>query len=62
MLRSLGADRVVDYKSEQLKAVLRAEYPRGVDVVYEGVGGAMFEAAVENLADRGRLLVIGMMG
>jgi NADPH-dependent curcumin reductase CurA len=42
--------------------VLRAEYPRGVDVVYESVGGDMFRAAVDGLADRGRLVVIGMMG
>uniref|UniRef100_A0A7R9V375 Enoyl reductase (ER) domain-containing protein n=1 Tax=Chlamydomonas euryale TaxID=1486919 RepID=A0A7R9V375_9CHLO len=61
MLRRLGADRVVDYKSEDLKTVLRREYPRGVDVVYEGVGGSMFDAALSGLADRGRLLVIGMM-
>ncbi|KAG1673072.1 hypothetical protein FOA52_013141 [Chlamydomonas sp. UWO 241] len=61
MLRALGADRVVDYKSEDLKTVLRKEYPKGVDVVYEGVGGAMFDAALANLADRGRLVVIGMM-
>ena len=42
--------------------VLRKEYPRGIDVVYESVGGDMFKAALDGLADRGRLIVIGMMG
>lgn len=41
--------------------VLKAEYPKGVDVVYEGVGGDMFVASLNALAPRGRLLVIGMM-
>ncbi|GAX83190.1 hypothetical protein CEUSTIGMA_g10616.t1 [Chlamydomonas eustigma] len=62
MLKRLGADRVVDYKLEKLDEVLRKEYLKGIDVVYEGVGGDMFQAALENLADRGRLLVIGMIG
>ena len=42
--------------------VLHEEYPRGIDVVYESVGGDMFKAALDGLADRGRLIVIGMMG
>ncbi|KAF5830042.1 hypothetical protein DUNSADRAFT_15083 [Dunaliella salina] len=61
MLKRLGVDRVVDYKKESLKAVLKAEYPRGIDVVYESVGGDMFSAALAALAPRGRLIIIGMM-
>lgn len=41
--------------------MLKAEYKRGVDLVYEAVGGDMFETAVDALADKGCLLVIGMM-
>jgi len=41
--------------------VLKAEYKRGVDVVYEAVGGDMFKVAVDALATQGRVLVIGMM-
>jgi hypothetical protein len=61
LLKRLGADRVVDYKVESLKAVLRKEYPKGVDLVYESVGGDMFRTAVGALADKGRLVIIGMM-
>jgi NADPH-dependent curcumin reductase CurA len=61
LLKRLGADRVVDYKVESLKAVLRKEYPKGIDLVYESVGGDMFRTAVGALADKGRLVIIGMM-
>lgn len=44
---------------QDVAAVLRREYPGGVDVAYEGVGGAMQRAALESLADGGRLLVVG---
>jgi NADPH:quinone reductase-like Zn-dependent oxidoreductase/short-subunit dehydrogenase len=59
LLRSLGAHHVIDHTVESVKAVLRAEYPKGVDVVYESVGGDMFDTAVNALAPRGRLVVIG---
>ena len=39
--------------------VLKKEFPGGVDLVYEGVGGDMFKAALDNLAPNGRLLVVG---
>merc|ERR1712091_621933 len=62
MLRDLGAYRVVDYKQEDLGAVLQAEFRDGLDLVYDGVGGSMFDAAVKNLAPKGKCLVIGMIG
>ena len=40
-------------------AVLAAEYPDGMDVIYEGVGGAMQRAAYASLAPGGRMLVVG---
>jgi hypothetical protein len=33
--RSLGCQRVVNYRQESLREVLRREYPKGIDVVYE---------------------------
>ncbi len=59
MLRRLGCDRVVNYKTEDLDAVLTKEYPRGVDVVYESVGRQMFDTCLDHLAIRGRLVIIG---
>ncbi|CAE7479303.1 Zadh2 [Symbiodinium sp. KB8] len=55
-LRSLGVHRVVNYREEDLHTVLKGEFPKGVDIVYESVGGSMFDAAVRNLATHGRLI------
>ncbi|XP_065888639.1 prostaglandin reductase-3-like [Dysidea avara] len=59
LLRQLGCDRPINYKQESLKEVLHNEYPRGVDVVYESVGGEMFTICVNSLAVKGRLIIIG---
>jgi NADPH-dependent curcumin reductase CurA len=42
-LKSLGCDRVIDYTKEDVGAVLAQEFPRGVDLVFESVGGSMLE-------------------
>ncbi|KAI5626416.1 prostaglandin reductase 1, partial [Silurus asotus] len=60
-LKSIGCDRPINYKEEDLAATLRREYPKGLDVVYESVGGAVFDLAVNNLAQNGRLLVVGFI-
>ncbi len=59
LLKALGCDRVINYKKEDVGTVLKSEYPRGIDLVYESVGGTMFDTCVENLAVRGRLVIIG---
>jgi len=61
LLRRLGCDRVINYRQEDLRQVLREEYPHGLDVVYESVGGAVFDLCVEMLARHGRLLCIGFV-
>ncbi|KAL8584864.1 hypothetical protein ACOMHN_037569 [Nucella lapillus] len=58
-LKSIGCDRPINYKKEDLDEVLKAEYPNGVNVVYESIGGAVFETCLNNLAQGGRLMVIG---
>jgi NADPH2:quinone reductase len=58
--RAHGADETIDYASEDLKdALRRVTGGRGVDVVYDPVGGAYAEAAVRSMAWGGRFLVIG---
>ena len=59
LLRELGCDRPINYREENVKRVLKSEYPQGVNLVYESVGRDLFDAAVGALATRGRLLVIG---
>ncbi len=59
MLKEMGCDRVINYRTEDLAQVLKAEYPNGVNIVYESVGGTTFDTAVKNLAIFGRLIIIG---
>ncbi|KAJ0395025.1 hypothetical protein P43SY_003238 [Pythium insidiosum] len=60
-LRSIGCDRPINYRKENVFEVLKKEYPKGVDLVFESVGGEMFDTAVNNLARHGRVIVIGMI-
>ncbi|EQC42664.1 hypothetical protein SDRG_00392 [Saprolegnia diclina VS20] len=58
-LLNLGCDRAIDYTKEDVGAVLKKEFPRGVNLVFESVGGDMLDTCVANLARHGRLIVIG---
>ena len=58
-LNSIGCDRPINYRQEALKDVLKNEYPDGVDIVFESVGGEMFDTSVKALAVHGRVIVIG---
>ena len=56
---ALGAQRVIDYRSEDVAAVLAAEYPKGIDVAIDTVSGGIFDAFLANIAYHGRLVVGG---
>jgi len=57
----LGADAVVDAKSENLaKDIKAANGGKGVDIILEMVGGSTFDQSVLALADFGRLITYGM--
>lgn len=59
-LRDLGADDVIDYSSEPLdEAVLSRTKNRGVDVVFEHVGGELFERVLRCVARDGRIVTCG---
>ncbi len=58
--RSMGADAAINYAAEDLRERIKALTDgRGVDVVYDAVGGPYTEPAFRSLAWRGRLLVVG---
>jgi NADPH2:quinone reductase len=57
--RRYGAAETINTASDDLRARLKELAPKGVDVVYDPVGGALTEAALRSLAWKGRLLVIG---
>jgi NADPH2:quinone reductase len=58
--RSHGADATINYAAEDLRERVKAlTEGRGVDVVYDPVGGPYTEPAFRSIAWRGRLLVVG---
>ncbi len=58
--QNAGADVLIDSDAPDLKDQLRAH--GGVDVVYDTVGGAVFDAALRATRPDGRLLAIGFAG
>ena len=58
--RQLGADHGINHKSQSiLDEVRRITGNRGVDVVFEHVGAATWDASVASLAPAGRLVTCG---
>lgn len=58
--REHGADELINYESEDLKERIKAlTEGRGVDVIYDPVGGKYAEPALRSMAWKGRYLVVG---
>ncbi|PVZ42915.1 NADPH:quinone oxidoreductase family protein [Pseudomonas sp. CC120222-01a] len=58
--KAAGADELIDYSQASLKEeIKRLTGGQGVDVIYDPVGGELFDQAVRGLAWQGRLLVVG---
>jgi NADPH2:quinone reductase len=58
--RELGADLAIDYTSEDLVAAVKeATGGRGADVIWDPVGGDVFDASRKVVAFEGRIVVVG---
>ena len=61
--REHGADETINYAAEDLReGIKRATGGKGVDLIYDPVGGAYAEAALRSSSWRARYLVIGFAG
>lgn len=59
----LGAERAIDYKTEDFAAVVKElTNGKGVDVVLDMVGGDYVAREISCLADDGRIVVIALLG
>jgi NADPH-dependent curcumin reductase CurA len=54
-----GFDECLDYREENLSRRLRAACPDGIDIYFDNVGGEILDAALANIAMRGRIVVCG---
>ncbi|MDM8348691.1 NADPH:quinone oxidoreductase family protein [Pseudomonas sp. sp1636] len=58
--KAAGADELINYSDCSLKdEVKRLTGGQGADVIYDPVGGDLFDAAIRSIAWNGRLLVVG---
>ena len=60
---NFGFDYVIDYKTcetkEDLVKELKLVAPNGIDMYFDNVGGIHFEAAMDVLANHGRVAICG---
>ncbi len=58
--KQYGADYLIDYRAEDIRDRVKAFTDgRGVDAVYDPVGGSAFDASLRCTAPKGRILVVG---
>lgn len=58
--KNAGADELINYNETNLKdEIKRLTNGNGVDVIYDPVGGDLFDQAIRSIAWNGRLLVVG---
>jgi NADPH2:quinone reductase len=63
LCRELGAEEAFDYRAGPwLEPLLARTGARGVDVVFDPVGGEITDLSVKALARNGRLLIVGFAG
>lgn len=59
--RASGADHAINYKTSDLtREIARLTGGRGVDFIYDTVGGELAAASVTSLARNGRIAIVGL--
>lgn len=59
LIDELGYDAAIDYKSGDVRRVLREHCPKGVDVYFDNVGGEILDLALGRLARHARISICG---
>lgn len=61
VVESLGFDDCIDYKADGFPKALQAAVPDGIDIYFENVGGAVFDAVMPLLNTSARIPVCGLI-
>jgi hypothetical protein len=59
VVEQYGFDECLDYREDSLSRRLRSACPDGIDIYFDNVGGEILDAALANIALRGRIVVCG---
>ena len=57
----LGFDEAINYKKEDVPAALKKHCPKGIDVYFENVGGAILDAVLEQANNHARIALCGLI-
>ena len=57
----LGFDAAINYKREPVVRRLRQHCPKGIDVIFENVGGEIFDAELSMINERARVALCGLI-
>jgi NADPH-dependent curcumin reductase CurA len=59
VVKELGFDACIDYKSGDVKAGLKQHCPKGVDIYFDNVGGDILDAVLTRIARKARIIICG---
>ena len=59
VVKELGFDACIDYKSAEVKAGLKEHCPKGVDIYFDNVGGDILDAVLTRINRKARIIICG---
>ena len=59
VVKQLGFDACVDYKSGDLKSALKQACPKGIDVYFDNVGGDILDVVLTQIRMKARIVICG---
>jgi NADPH-dependent curcumin reductase CurA len=59
VVKELGFDACIDYKTGDVKAGLREHCPEGVDIYFDNVGGNILDAVLTRINRKARIVICG---
>lgn len=61
LVNECGIDAAIDYKAGDVEAQIAERCPEGVNVFFDNVGGDILQAAINNMAPFGRIVLCGQI-
>ncbi len=59
LIEELGFDGAIDYKNENIYDAIKREFPTGIDVYFDNVGGEILNAALTRINMHARIVICG---